>query len=173
VAKIALEKGDAGAGAIPPQPEHWGFPRNWMIVQFDSEGVRKLVEHSRKYPKMAVCFEHMFDPSFWKAGAKPNNFGFANRKDVDASKIQPYLSLVKDSGAYLMSGSEKRLADGDGNFVVYGNGYEPEADYHKLVKVFGGDDMSLPLPLEWFENMLEKTGVVKLNVGRKQVSAVL
>jgi len=144
-----------------------------MIVQFDSEGVRKLVEHTKKYPKMDACFEHMFNKSFWKKGAKPNNFGFVDSDDVDTSKIQPYLSLVKDSGAYLMSGSQERLVDGDGNFVVYGKGYEPEADYDRLVKCFGGDDMSLALPLGWFEKMLEKNGVVKLNVGRKQVSAVL
>lgn len=116
--------------------------------------------------------QHMMDKSFWKKDAKPNNFGFVDHEDVDTSKIQPYLSLVKDSGAYLMSGSQERLMDGDGNFVVYGKGYEPEADYDQLVKVFGGDDMSLALPLEWFEKMLE-TGIVKLNVGRKQVSAIL
>jgi hypothetical protein len=141
-----------------------------MIVNFDSEGVRKLVDHTRKHPEMSVCMQHMMDKRFWKKGAKPNDYGFVESGDVDTSKIQPYLFLVKDSGAYLMSGSKERLRDGDGNFVVYGKGYEPQADYNKLVKVFGGDDMSVPLPLEWFEKMLEKSGTVKLNVGRKNIS---
>lgn len=167
---VRIEERRSGIGSCPPQ-KNTGVSRanNRMIIYFDSEGVRKLVEHTKKYPKMHPSLEHLFDKSFWKKGARPNRFGFVESCDVDTSKIQPYLSLVKDSdsGACLMmSGSQKRLTDGDENFVVYGKGYKPQAGQNKSIDVFGGgrDGMFLTIPLDWFEKMLEKTGIIKLDV---------
>jgi len=48
--RIALDKGDAGSGAIHPRPERRGFPRKWMNigdeVVFKSEVIRRC-NHSR------------------------------------------------------------------------------------------------------------------------------
>lgn len=125
-------------------------------VKFDTEAVRKLVEHSLAHPEMMPTYSHLTNKKNWKPGTVPDQHGYAKTEDVDTSKIEPYIMLVKDSGIYLMVGSKEKMAGVETlNHVVYGEGFGPNDDYDEMVRVAGGDDFGEALPLEWFSEAMK------------------
>lgn len=129
------------------------------ILKFSKNEVKKLVDHSLNSPIFNPLFVHTLDKKYWKEGAVPNGHGFVNAKDVDVSKIEPYICLVKDSGCYLMCGTRENLPGKDTKkFVVYAAGFGPDADWDIVQDACGGDDFCEGLPLEWFVEALSFPG---------------
>lgn len=105
--------------------------------------VLALIEHAEQSPTQNVEFTHLAEPEFWLPGATPDEHGFVTEDQVDASKIQPGLLLVKDAGCYLMSGGRPGWLvseDPVQHHVIYAIGFDPDGDY------IGGDDFVERIP---------------------------
>lgn len=75
------------------------------------------------------------------------------------TKIDRSMFLVKDRGAYLMSGGQPRQMreDGKGCVVQYAHEHNPETgsyDYDFTRQVCGGDDFVEPLGLKFFQDAI-------------------
>lgn len=128
-------------------------------LYFNVTEVKPLLEHSSAAPSQRASFAHMFDKRFWKDGAQPSN-GYVRAEDVDTSKIEPSVILVKDDGAYLMSnGSPGLLAEAQSgrHQVTYAKHCNPKTDpdcWETARRLVGGDDFAEPLPIRMFQEML-------------------
>lgn len=129
------------------------------VLKFKKTEVKKLIDHTLQNPKMSPSLIHLAESQYWKPHAKASDFGFVKASDVDVSKIEPYLSLVKDSGIYLMSGSSKTLPGTTTmNYVVYAEGYGEDADYDDIVAAADGDDFGETIELSAFQKAMEMDG---------------
>jgi hypothetical protein len=127
-------------------------------AKFDIEGVKKILEHSKKNPIFTPTFSQMFDARYRKDGkdfVETEGKPWPKPEDVDETKTPRQFSLVKDDGIYIMAGTKERLPGEDThNFVVYAEGYDPKKDddvWMRSREAVGGDDFSEGLPLEWLE----------------------
>lgn len=111
--------------------------------------LRKIVFHTQSNP---IC--NVIDWDKYDKLAKANNL--PELKELDErplsyhKDIGPSLCLVKDEGAYLMSGSDEKIAKPngeEGSLVAYAEGMSPADGW------IGGDDFGENLPLDWFENI--------------------
>lgn len=109
-----------------------------LMFKVDDD-LKKIVEHTRKHGECNIAYTH-------EVG-------------------EPSLYLVKDSGAYLMSASKKRLPANNGDpkdtssLVVYAKGMNPNVDegyYETTRAACGGDDFAENLDLKFFENAITK-----------------
>lgn len=143
-------------------------------VEFNKENVRKLVDHALAHPLMSPTFTHLSEKKYWKKDTVPGEHGWAKAEDVDASKIEPYLMLVKDSGIYLMSGSATPLPGTETlNHVVYAEGLDENADWDEVRRIAGGDDFGEPLPLSWFVQAIEFPGdTFKISISAKSIRLI-
>lgn len=74
-------------------------------------------------------------------------------------KIERSVFLVKDRGAYLMSGGQPRQMreDGKGCVVSYAEGHNPDTgdyDYDRTRDICGGDDFGEPLDPQFFRSAI-------------------
>jgi len=150
-----------------------------FYAKFPIQGVKRIYEHSIKNPVYLPTFSELFEAEYRTDG---KDFEATEAKrwptadDVDKTKLRPRFYLVKDSGSYIMAATEKRLPGDDDaekgqsgyNFVVYCEGCNPHVDddyYDRQQSVFGGDDFSEGLPLEWLRIAIEhaeRTGTDKM-----------
>ncbi len=93
-----------------------------------------------------------------------------------ASKPEPGLFFVHDSGIYLMSAGTPGLLieEGKPNHVVaYATGCEPDApdSWEHCRSLVGGDDFGELLPLSWFTNAMDRGATkITLTVNRNQIT---
>jgi hypothetical protein len=146
------------------------------VLKFKKADLQKIIDHTLQHPEMTPSFKEMSNRAFWKADAKPNTFGWVRPEDVDVSKIQPYVSLVKDAGIYIMSGSKNVLSgsnQGTLHHVVYAEGYGQKADYDAIREAAGGDDFSESLPLDFLLQGMELPGnFLKIKLNRNSVRII-
>lgn len=133
-----------------------------FYAKFDLEGVKKILEHSKKNPIFTPTFAQMFAASCRKDGKdfkETDEKRWPTADEVDESKVPAHFSFVKDDGIYIMAATEERLPGEDTlNFVVYAEGYDPRKDddvWMRSREAVGGDDFSEGLPLEWLEMAVE------------------
>lgn len=136
------------------------------ILKFKRSEVAKIVEHSLANPEYAPSLTHLYEKKYWKPGVKPNEIGFVSADNVDTSKIEPHIHLVKDSGIYLMAATKETLkGEATLHFVVYAEGFGEDADWDDVRAAAGGDDFAENLPLSWFEDAILQEGeYIKLNL---------
>lgn len=116
-----------------------------MTIRFPWAHVVPLIEHAERAPACSPSYNHLADPRYWRKGATANAHGFVDLEDIDTSTIEPYISLVKDQGCYLMSaGKPAWLVSQEPlrHHVVYAHGLGPDADYDALLDACGGDDFA-------------------------------
>ena len=146
-----------------------------FFANFPIEGVKKIYEHSIANPVFTPAFHQMFEGRYRKDGKDFESGGnkWPKADEVDNSKLPAQVAIVKDSGAYLMAQTEKRLpGDVDAekgksgyNFVVYCEGCNPSVDedyWERQQQAFGGDDFGDVIPLEWLKMAIdnaERTGI--------------
>lgn len=142
------------------------------VVRFPIKAVSRLLRHSRRFPRCWPSMGHLFDGRYRKDGQDVPMDGrrWPRLDEVDDEKVVPYVMLMKDFGAYLMTASTVPLAwdgrvslAGDAHaarreriapFKVFAAGMNPYMDSRAdeaAVAVFGKDDIAEPLPLEWME----------------------
>lgn len=159
---------------------------------FNVGEVRKLFDHSKAAPSHSADYEHLFDPKFHKGGVvltkdgnpyKEGN-GWPDSNNIDLSLIPAALSLVGDQGVYLMSNGNPRLLIEEGksaNVVAYAKESDPTSGadfddwYEAKRRIFGGDDGSVPLPLEVFEEVMQlpDTATFKIKISSRSVSVIV
>ena len=122
-------------------------------LMFAGEEGRVLFEHARGQKEQSATYAMLCEPKYLKAGEVMPEDGIARQDQIDPTKLEPHLFLVKDEGAYLMSGARARLPGKDGkpNYVVYADGYGPDAPWEKLQAALGGDDFAESIPLSMLE----------------------
>lgn len=132
---------------------------------FAIAALQPLIDHARAAPSSRPILEDCFvepgaDPVHLKPGATPDEDGFVDSTHVDVSKLPKGLLLVKDHGAYVMSGGNPPLlktGEGKVHEVVYANGCDPKADpewYDDVKAICGGDDFVMRLELQDLDNLL-------------------
>jgi len=133
-----------------------------FYAKFDIEGVKKILEHSKKNPLFTPTFAQMFEASCRKDGKdfkETDEKRWPTADEVDETKVPAQFSFVKDDGIYIMAATKERLPGEDTlNFVVYAEGYDPRKDddvWMRSREAVGGDDFGEGLPLEWLEMAVE------------------
>ena len=132
---------------------------------FPTAAIQFLIDHARAAPTSRPILDDCFvepgaDLAHLKPGAKPDAGGFVHSDDVDAEKLPKGLLLVKDRGAYLMSGGNPPLLkdNGKGHEVVYATGCDPRKDvdwYDDVYYLCGGDDFIMRVELSMLDRLLE------------------
>lgn len=129
-------------------------------LKFKVNDLRPIIEHASNAKLFEIDFIHLADKKYWKPGVKKPKDGFVKADDVDQSKIEPHLSLVKDQGIYLMSGGDPAQWTDETKkqrVVAYAAGYHPDVDndwYQNARAAVGGDDFSECISLEMFKRAL-------------------
>lgn len=88
------------------------------MLHFDQDRLKQLIAHAKSAPKHKALWQQ-------------------------PETNQPGLWLVGDHGVYLMSNGNPGFMEGNGNFVAYAKGCDPNVDedfYDRKEEVFGGDD---------------------------------
>lgn len=132
-----------------------------VIAQFQQEGVTltptmDCLFEPANYPDNKIVDK---DGLTEKQAQKINKAWWPDQSKIDRSKLKPKLMIVGDHGVYVMANvNNPALKDGDGkrlpNIVAYGTGFNPAHDddfYERKSHVFGGDDGSVTIGLDWFE----------------------
>ena len=140
-----------------------------FYAKFPIDGIRKIYEHSLAHPVFTPTFPQLFEGRFRKDGKDVPLDGKHSPRanEVDASKLPPQFFVVKDRGAYAMAATEATLPGEDTpNFVVYAEGFNPNVDedyWDAQQAVWGGDDFSEGLPLEWLKLAIENAERLKID----------
>lgn len=132
-----------------------------FYAKFKINEVEKIYDHSVKHPVYTPSFSEMFEAKHRKDGkdfaSSPGKWPKAD--DVDVSTLDERCWLVKDRGAYLMAATVERLkGEKEHNFVAYCEGCDPDVDedvFDRCRAVFGGDDFSEVIPLDWLALAIE------------------
>ncbi|POP54462.1 hypothetical protein [Zhongshania marina] len=155
-----------------------------MILRFSASEVLTLVEHARQHPACKPTFEHISNPAFWKAGAKPNESGFIVPSGIDTAKIPTTLQFVVGYGVYLYSSSTTPLLDDNAildapgdtpHLKVYAEGCRPSGDIDQLtdtLEEMGTNDFQASLPIEMFHDELFQRDTIYLAFSRWSIRLV-
>lgn len=121
--------------------------------------LRAIVQHARTAPTRSPSYAELYDPACRKDGKEPAEDVFPTSDDVDPGKIPHGLWLVKDSGVYVMSPGNPRLADpaGQGSLVAYAIEADPRNEdcWDMARQIMGGDDCVEKISLDFFEKAIE------------------
>jgi hypothetical protein len=136
---------------------------------FDYTDLRPLIEHSQRAPEQRATYRHLCNPDYWIPGAEPNERGIVENGQIDKGKLEPSLILVKDRGAYLMSGGLPGLktANRATNQVAYAHGCHPDTDpdyYDTAAALCGDDDFAVDFPLGAFVDPTGRTRAVHIEL---------
>lgn len=127
-------------------------------LTFSFAALIPLIAHTSSASEGMVLFTDCGDPALFKAGATADADGYAKHADIDAAKVPKGLVLVKDDGAYLMSGGMPRLMLPDGlkSIVVYAKHCDPGKDsdvWNTAQAICGGDDFAERIELEIIDEL--------------------
>ena len=144
-----------------------------MILNFDADAVRKLIEIAKAAETRIPILEQVVEPQYWRkdlpaerlemlradAAANGGYSFYATSADVDPDLILPGLHLVGDRGVYLMANARLKGGDPQELPVVYAQEVNPETmafdDWWEAKRrSFGGDDGIEYLPLADVEAVL-------------------
>lgn len=163
-------------------------------VTFNVGQVRKLYEHSKAAPEHIPSMEHLFDPDLHKGGVvlceggipykkSSKTLMWPDGKNIDTKLVPACLDLVGDHGIYLLSnGTPVHLVDAGKStrVVCYAKECDPKTLafddwYDAKVRIFGGDDGSVSLPLSMFEQAmaLPDTAVFKIKITSRNITMLL
>lgn len=127
-------------------------------IYFQLSEVLPLIEHSEQAPAQRVSMTHLFDKKYWKEGTPKPSDGFVKEGDVDVSKIEQNVLLVKDDGIYLMSNGNPGLLLEEGRHkVTYAKNCNPKTDadcWETARALVGGDDFGEALPIAMFRQAI-------------------
>ena len=125
--------------------------------------------------------EDLFNPLIHNNGIVVDNggltqdhpdFSFPSSKNIDCSKLEKKLWLVKDSGVYLMSNATHTPA-----IVAYAKGCNPRTDedwFETSQRLFGADDGCDSISLDWYTDALKHNKrVFKLKLTKSSIELVL
>lgn len=123
-----------------------------VTLVFDGLLVKRLVTHAASTSEHCPDYSDWEDPSVYPDGrivryADGPYKGMPNAKAIDARKVRPALSLVKDHGIYLMSNGlpilhDDENTDPNASLVVYAKSYDPAIDddwYDRATRVSRDD----------------------------------
>lgn len=128
-------------------------------LHFKIAELMPILAHAEAAATHSPATSQLFDKRFWKANAKANSYGSVDFPGINVAKLPKQLFLVKDSGAYLMSGASERQArdDGSGCMVTYAKGCNPKNDedcWENSRALCGGDDFAEALPVAMFRSAI-------------------
>lgn len=132
-----------------------------MILHFDREHVKRLVEHVKSAKELRPIFGQAFDPKYRRDGREPSLDEEITLDDIDPAKLKPALLLVGDQGVYFMSNAKLDLPKGQRHDVAYAveaNPNEVPFDdwWDAKNRSFGGDDGVEVIELETIEQWLAR-----------------
>lgn len=148
------------------------------ILTFTTSEVAPLVTHAKAAEKHRCTCEQLFDPKLHFGGKiKYDSHDWPDSSNIDASRIEPALWLVKDQGAYLMSNGVDADTQNAGQQrpVAYAAACDPTALpfdewYDNARTIVGGDDCCIALPLHWFEQaMASGVATIRLQVLKRAI----
>lgn len=108
-----------------------------LMSQPNSNGKRSMAKLTFKNSRVRRCVEHA-----------SNSKSFRNAYEQKATG--PSLWLVKDDGIYVMSNGFPADAEGERNYVVYAEGFDPRSNpnvWEDCRDAVGGDDFCEVIPL--------------------------
>lgn len=123
-------------------------------LEFKAADVANLIDIARNGEKHSLTAEMLFDKKYHKGGKLKLIDGWPDSKNIDHSKVEPHLQLVKDHGVYLLASSHRPKVDP----VVYAKGLDPDKndDWYDIAgSGLGGDDFSQAIDIEDIEEMLK------------------
>jgi hypothetical protein len=137
------------------------------IAAFKISGVKKLVEAMEKHQTedgiFSATIDMLFDGGNYPGGepldseGKPEydskmRFFWPSADHILAENLVPKLQIVGDRGVYLLTNIKQEESPLKSGLICYAEGCDPERDgdyYDNKVILFGGDDGSIEVPLEW------------------------
>lgn len=148
-------------------------------IRFPLLEVKKLVDDVRSSEELSVSTEDLFEPKNYPNNKIVNSEGLTEKEcieqgkghfwpdhnAIDKSKLSPKLILVGDSGVYLINNRERSETPVSSGMIVYAAGCNPDKDedcYENKVELFGGDDGSVSIPLDWFDMTVKKKMPIKV-----------
>lgn len=156
------------------------------IVKFNMKEVQKLVDELNGTKSYSPTMDDLFKPELYKGGKVVDSsgtaeghkdFGWPDSSQIDKSRVEPQLLLVKDQALYLLNNADVKGTPRERDAVVYAHGCHPDKDddfYENARMIFGGDDGSVSIPVGWFELALKANRrLFKVNVAPTQISLVL
>lgn len=133
-----------------------------MILHFDREHVKRLVEHVKSAKELRPIFGQAFDPKYRRDGREPSLDEEITLDDIDPAKLTPALLLVGDQGVYLMTNAKTdHLPGGERPRPAYAIEADPDrvpfGDWWDAKNVsFGGDDGVELIELDAVEQWLAR-----------------
>ena len=127
------------------------------LLRFDIERVKALAEHARKAPENLMTFE-----------GRARIYGedkMLESRPGEQGVAEPSISLVKDSGIYLMSSGiypegHASARPGGARTIEYARDFDPTAHdgtmvWRDAVTAVGGDDFCIEVPIDWIDQTVE------------------
>ena len=156
------------------------------IISFKIQEVKKLVDELKSAQAYSATTEDLFNPAMYPDGVPRDEHGrsqqeagelfwpSANR--IDQSKVKPLLLLVGDHGLYLITNAKAEGSPASRGTVIYAAGCNPKLDddfYENKCELFGDDDGSISLPMEWADWAIQsKKKTFRLKITRDSISLV-
>lgn len=132
-------------------------------LTFQIAALLPLLDHAEAAPGQCLTFGDRFDKVVWKESALPDSDGMVEAENIDPTKVPPRLWLVKDHGAYMMSGGSPRQLREPGSessLCVYAKDCDPskDEDFYETARArCGGDDFVETFPTAGLREMIEKS----------------
>ncbi|MND15822.1 hypothetical protein D3C80_60560 [compost metagenome] len=156
------------------------------IISFKIQEVKKLVDELKAAQAYSATTEDLFNPAMYPDGVPRDEHGRSKQEAgelfwpssnrIDQSKVKPVLMLVGDHGLYLITNAKAEGTPASRGTVVYAAGCNPKLDddfYENKCDLFGGDDGSVSLPMEWAEWAIQnKKRTFRLKSTRGSISLV-
>lgn len=134
------------------------------IISFKIQEVKKLVDELKAAQAYSATTEDLFNPAMYPDGVPRDEHGRSKQEAgelfwpssnrIDQSKVKPVLMLVGDHGLYLITNAKAEGSPASRGTVIYAAGCNPKLDddfYENKCNLFGDDDGSISLPMEWAE----------------------
>lgn len=134
---------------------------------FSISEVKKLVDELNRAGSFTATTDDLFNADFYPGGELRNEAGqtmaeveskggifWPSSRHIDKSHLRPMLILENDHGVYLMTNAELEGSPASRRTVAYAAGMDPEKDDdwdYYASSVFGGDDSSTVIPVDWFK----------------------
>lgn len=135
------------------------------ILIFSMADVQAVVDELTTCTAFRADSDDLFNPVLHKTGVvlddkgrteleaeKAGDFFWPSAANLLQDKLQAKLNIVGDHGLYLMGNGIKDKTGGK-PVLAYAKGCDPSKDpnfYENKVRLFGGDDGVVSIPLSWF-----------------------
>lgn len=120
-------------------------------LTFNLNALRPILAHAVAATSQRPTFAHLSNPAYWKPGVDPTARGWVEPGDVDQTKLQASVWLVKGAGIGIVSAGDPHQASEDGSsgpLTAYAAGFDPGRDADcapRAVALLGRDEFTEPV----------------------------